>query len=151
MDTTVTSGTTASAVSLFRRLIDEGFNHGDLTVIDEIVAPGFVEHQRGMSGGIEGVKQTISFLRAAHPDLVLTIDDLAISGDTVWARLHCTGTHTGPFFGMEATGKTFTIDVIDICRAGDGKLVEHWGVPDRFGLLEQLGLFAAPSKRPAHE
>ena len=31
------------------------------------------------------------------------------------------------------------IEVIDIGRFEDGKLVEHWGVPDRLGALEQLG------------
>jgi hypothetical protein len=30
------------------------------------------------------------------------------------------------------------IDVVDICRFADGKLFEHWGVPDRFALLHQL-------------
>jgi hypothetical protein len=33
------------------------------------------------------------------------------------------------------------IDVIDIARFVNGQMVEHWGVPDRFALLLQLGLF----------
>lgn len=138
----------ATAESLFRRLIEEGFNRGDLSVVDEIVAPGFIEHQRGLRGGVDGVKQTISFLRGAHSDLVLTIEDTAVSDDRVWARMRCTGTQTGSFFGREATGTPFTIDVIDISRAADGKLVEHWGVPDQFGLMEQLGLIPNPTHQP---
>lgn len=35
-------------------------------------------------------------------------------------------------------------DVIDIGRFENGKLVEHWGVPDRFSLLEQLDLLPKP-------
>jgi len=35
------------------------------------------------------------------------------------------------------------IDVIDIARFEDGKMVEHRGVPDRLGLLLQFGLFHA--------
>lgn len=149
METSTESGaaTSSAAEILFRRLIDEGFNHGKLDVIDEIVAPGFVEHQRGLRGGIAGVKGTISFLRAAHPDLVLAIEDMAVGGDKVWARLRCTGTQTGPLPGAGVTGKPFSIDVMDICRAVDGKLIEHWGVPDQFGLLEQLGLLPSADDR----
>ena len=30
--------------------------------------------------------------------------------------------------------------VIDVCRVVDGRIVEHWGVPDRFAVLAQTGL-----------
>ena len=36
------------------------------------------------------------------------------------------------------------IDVIDIARFEDGKMVEHWGVPDRLGGMMQLGLVPGP-------
>ena len=35
------------------------------------------------------------------------------------------------------------VGVIGIARFEDGKMVEHWGVPDRLGILLQLGLFPA--------
>jgi len=34
--------------------------------------------------------------------------------------------------------------VIDICRFENGKLVEHWGVPDRFAALHQVGALPPP-------
>ena len=37
-------------------------------------------------------------------------------------------------------GKRVTMSVIDVCRFKDGMMVEHWGIPDRFALLHQLGL-----------
>ena len=54
-----------------------------------------------------------------------------------------TGTHTGPGLG-EPTGRTWRITVFDIGRFEDGKLVEHWGVPDRFTQMAQLGLLPRP-------
>jgi predicted ester cyclase len=30
--------------------------------------------------------------------------------------------------------------VVDIARIVDGRIVEHWGVPDRFALLAQTGI-----------
>jgi predicted ester cyclase len=62
-------------------------------------------------------------------------------GDKVWGHFRGRGTNTGSFMGQDPTGKTMEIDVIDIARFKNGKMVEHWGVPDRFALLLQLGLF----------
>ena len=60
-------------------------------------------------------------------------------GDTVWARGKVTGADP-------RSGKPVAIDVIDVCRFADGKLVEHWGVPDRFALLHQIGALPPPHK-----
>lgn len=38
------------------------------------------------------------------------------------------------------------LDVIDIARFENGKMVEHWGVPVRLACLLQLAHF--PPKRP---
>jgi len=72
--------------------------------------------------------------------LTLTIEDIVVDGDKLWARMTCRGTHQGPLMGLPPTGKPFTITVIDVCRFEEGKVVEHWGVPDRFAQMHQLGL-----------
>ena len=66
------------------------------------------------------------------------------SGDKVWGRMTGRGTHKNQFGPLAATGKRFEITVIDIMRFHDGKLVEHWGVPDRLALMEQLGMKPPP-------
>jgi predicted ester cyclase len=43
--------------------------------------------------------------------------------------------------GREPTGKSVIIDVMDIARIENDQIVEHWGIPDRFSLLMQLGFF----------
>jgi predicted ester cyclase len=135
--------------AIYRRLIEEGFNQGNLAVADELVAPHAPEHQRGGGGdGPEGVKRTITFLRSAFSDFTITIDDVVSAGDKVWARQRGGGTNDGHFFGHAPTGKRAFIDVIDVCRFEDGMMVEHWGVPDQLGMLMQLGHVAPPS-RPA--
>ncbi len=131
-------------VAATRRLIGEGFSKGDLTVCDELVSPNCFEHQRGLRPGIEGVKDTIRTLHAWFSDFELTIQDLIANDDTVWIRNRATGVNTGSVFGRPATGRPMEIDVFDVLRFEDGRLVEHWGVPDQLGLLAQLGLFGRP-------
>ena len=52
--------------------------------------------------------------------------------------------------GFPPAGKSFEIDVMDVARFENGKIVEHWGVPDQLGMLMQLGLMqaAAAGRRP---
>jgi predicted ester cyclase len=135
---------TVSNEAVYRRLIEEGFNQGNLAVVDELVSQGSHEHQRGARDGVEGTKDTIKYLRSAFPDFKITIDEVVVSGDKVWARQRGGGTNLGSFAGHPPTGiKAFT-DVIDLVRIEDGKIVEHWGVPDQLGMMLQLGLIPQP-------
>ena len=132
---------------LFRRLIEEGFNRGDLGVAGKVTAPDLAEHQDfgpDHAPGAEGVRTVIASLRRAFPDFHLQIEDLVVSGDTAWARMTATGTHKGSFTGHPPTGRRMRTDVFDVIRVADGRMVEHWGVPDRLGVLRQLGLLAPP-------
>jgi predicted ester cyclase len=44
-------------------------------------------------------------------------------------------------------GKPVEFYVFDVCRFKDGRLIEHWGVPDRFALLHQAGTLPIPDVR----
>jgi predicted ester cyclase len=138
----------ATIEAIYRRLIEEGFNQGNLAVVDELVAPDAREHQRGAHDGIEGTKETIKYLRSAFPDFKITIDEVVVSADKVWARQKGGGTNLGSFAGRPPTGIKAFIDVIDLVRIEDGKIVEHWGVPDQLGMMMQLGHITPPA-RPA--
>ena len=128
--------------AMYRRLIDEAFNQGKLDVIDELVSPDALEHQRGTKPGRQGVKETVTYLRSAFPDFKLTIDSLVADGDRVWAIQRGTGTNLGSFAGKPPSGRQMDITVIDVCRFENGALVEHWGVPDQLGAMLQLGFIA---------
>jgi len=135
-----------------RRLIDEGFSQGRLDVCDELIADEIVEHQDygpAHPPGPAGVRAVVTSLRRAFSDFKLEIEDIVVAGDTVWARNIATGTNDGPYMGHSPTGRSFRIYVFDVLRIVDGLVVEHWGVPDRLGVLLQLGLGASsagPSK-----
>jgi ketosteroid isomerase-like protein len=128
-------------VELFRRVIDRGFNQGDLSVADEICAEGFSEHQYLAPTGLPGpeiLKATIQSARSQVHGLTLTIEDIVADGDKVWARMVARGSDP-------RSGKPIEISVMDVCRFEDGVMVEHWGIPDRFAMLHQLGLLPEPA------
>jgi predicted ester cyclase len=137
---------------IVRRLIEEGFNEGNLETLDELTSPALVEHQDfgpAHAPGAAGVRAVVTSLRRAFTDFHLAIDDLVVDGDTVWLRMTATGVNDGSFMGHPATSRPFRIQVFDVIRLAGGLMVEHWGVPDRLGVLLQLGLAAPPARAAA--
>jgi steroid delta-isomerase-like uncharacterized protein len=128
--------------STARRFFQEVVSQGRLDVIPELVAEDFVEHETmpGAPEGREAVSWFVAAFRSGVPDLRAEVDDLIVEGDKLVARSTWSGTQQGELFGMPATGKRFTMDVIDIVRFDGGKAVEHWGVTDVAGMMQQVGL-----------
>ncbi len=129
---------------IFRRVIEEGFNKGNLQALDECFTPQVIVHQFDMPSTLEGMKGSVSYLRDTYAPFSLTIEDMVADGDMVWARMTGRGTDSKGLMGRPPTGRSFAIAVIDVVRIENGKIVEHWGVPDRFHQLAQLGLLPTP-------
>ncbi len=138
--------TAETNITVFRRVIEEGFNRGNLAALDECYTPSFAEHQFDMPATLAGLKGTIAYLRSTFAPFSLTIEDIAADGDKVWARMIGRGTDSAGLMGRPPSGKTFAITVFDTCRFEHGKIVEHWGVPDRFHQMMQLGMLPQPAE-----
>lgn len=136
-------------LSLVRRYIDQFVNGGDMTSADELLAPGYKRYLSPSAPPltVEQQKQRIAGLRAAFPDLHLTVEDMLAEGDRVAFRGVIRGTHEGAFMGIAPTGKQVTVFAMDVVRIEGGRFAEHWGGPDLFGMLLQLG--AVVSAGPA--
>jgi predicted ester cyclase len=128
----------------------EVFNQGNFGLIDELIAPDFVEHsaQPGVPPTRDGFMQLAIALRSAFPDLHYTVEDAIDAGDKIVHRLAASGTMKGDFLGIPATGTRATWTEIHIGRVADGRLVEHWGLADQLGMLVQLGIVPAPGQVP---
>lgn len=119
-----------------RHVIERGFGQGDLTVAEDFAGATIIEHEYGApaaASGPELLKAMIQEARGEVPDLTMTVEDMVADGDKVWARSVASGVDP-------RTRQTLTFTVIDVCRFDAGRIVEHWGVPDRFALLDQLGV-----------
>jgi predicted ester cyclase len=128
----------------------EVLNGGNFGLLDELLTPDFVDHfpQPGTPATREGLKQTLTGLKTAFPDLRYTIEDAIVCGDQVVHRLSATGTMKSDFMGIPATGKQATWTEIHIGRGVNGRLTEHWGLVDQLGMLVQLGIVPAPTRAP---
>jgi ketosteroid isomerase-like protein len=129
----------------------ETFNAHDIdgfadTLADDAVfsAPG------GISGG--GKKACAEFSGgwlAAFPDARVEVHGLHITGDVAVEEGTSAGTHNGvlrsPAGDVPPTGRSVTVDYIQVLRFRDGKHVSFNLMYDRLLLLEQLGLIPAPA------
>jgi ketosteroid isomerase-like protein len=132
---------------LVRRALEEIYAKGDLEVANELVHPGFVDHEPthpDLPTGPESVKQTVRDLQRAFGELRFEVEDEIAEGDKVVQLVTMSGRHTGPLVGREPTDKAFAVRHIYIWRIADGRIAEHWGSRDDLGLLGQLGLLPKP-------
>ena len=126
-----------------RRLFEEVWNKGHVSVADELFAPSYNHHDSStpdVGRGPESERKRVTVYRHAFPDIRFTIEDLLAEGETVVARWSCRGTHKGELNGLDPTGKQFNMTGVSIARFTNGKMFEgyvHW---DALSLLQQLGV-----------
>ena len=90
------------------------------------------------------MKQMVGMFVTSFPDLKATTSELIAEDDKVVGLMTATGTHTGEFMGIPASGKSFTMSEIHVVRIVEGLAVEHWGVTDDLSTTQQIG--AIPSQ-----
>jgi steroid delta-isomerase-like uncharacterized protein len=132
---------------LIRRYFDELFNQGRVDLVDELLAPDYVNHSPGapdLPTGRAGVAIVVAALRRAFPDLRYTIDELVVADDAVAARTTMTGTHEGDLFGLPPTGRAVRVAQHTIERIRDGRIVAHHRLTDDLAMLRQLGVLPPP-------
>ena len=131
--------------ALIRRFYEEVFNKRNLAALDDFYAPDHVDHSLppGLPVSPEGTKQAIAVMMEGFPDLHITIEDMIAEGDKVVTRFTTHGTQQGGLGGIPPTGKQVAISTIEITRIAGGKIAEDWGLDDRLGMLQQLGLVPA--------
>lgn len=126
---------------------------GNYDVLDEILAPGFVDHDPApdQGPGIDGLKGFFRNMRSAFPDLKAEPVEIVATDDHVAMRYTLSGTHEGRFQGIEPTGKRFEVSALQLGRFENGRCVERWGSTDELGMMKQLGILAEAAGSPAKE
>jgi len=130
------------------RLYREIHNNNEMDRLDEVLGLDFVPHtlMPGMPwNGLESAKQVHLMGKASFPDMKVITEDLIAEGDKVVERWTQTQTHTGaPFMNVPPSNKSIVMTGVSIYRIANGKIVEHWGNMDFFGMMAQMGAIPAP-------
>jgi len=128
-------------IATSQRLLEEAFNGGNLGIIDELTADGFVDHDPMMGDqDREAAKQTIASYREAFPDIHITIEDIFAAGDKVVYRWSGQGTFQNEMMGLQPTGeKGDPVKGITIDRFEGDKVAESWSQWDTLTFMRDIG------------
>jgi serine phosphatase RsbU (regulator of sigma subunit)/ketosteroid isomerase-like protein len=114
--------------ALVRRFL-EAQAKGNLNVIDEVLTPHFVDHDRlpGQAPDREGYKRAIAEYHAAFSNVRFLVEDQVAEGEKVVTRFIVRATHDlGELMGVAPTGTQVTYKAMAIHRIVGGKIVEEW-------------------------
>ncbi|MGW3284332.1 ester cyclase [Streptomyces sp. NPDC001002] len=135
-------------ISVVQGFIDNVLNRGDLTALEQYWTEDMV-WRGGSLGEYHGLANFRKFAEAnaagAFTGMHLEPQRFLTDGDTVVALFTNSGTNTGPFMGMQATGKPAKWNGVGIYRIHDGKIAEATFVEDILAMLLQLGITSLPS------
>jgi predicted SnoaL-like aldol condensation-catalyzing enzyme len=112
-------------------LFAEIMSSHDLSRLDEIKAPNYVNHNAFAEPGLEGSKKVLGAIIAGVPDLKVTAEDVFVSADgsRVVGRYRYDGTHTGNL----------------LWRVENDRFVEHWDELNTLDVFIQIGAVPPPS------
>jgi predicted ester cyclase len=98
------------------------FNTGDVSGVDLIFSPNYIDHQKPPGMEIDGpdeFRQIVTNARQSLRELTVTIEDLIAEEDRVAGRLH--------WQMIDRAGKEINRETLEILRFANGQVVEHWG------------------------
>lgn len=132
---------TAAIEDLERRLIEEMWTGGDLSLVEEYHAEDLEAHW--MPEGAEDRDGIRAFVEAVHEgfdgfameeEFLIVGDDMATVGFTAKGR------HTGRFMDVPPTRNVGEVTGMYAHRFEDGLVVESWSSWDALGMFQQLGV-----------
>lgn len=115
------------------------FGERDFSALGDLMREDYIQHNPLVGQGSKGFKDFFADWFRASPDFKFELKQIASEGDKVWVYGTYSGTQSGDWLGIPATGKSYKFDAVDIFRIEDGKLAEHWDVVDVYSLFRQLG------------
>ena len=127
--------------AIVRRYFTEVLTAGNLELIDTLIAQDYVSHYPAgyeLGGGPEDVRQIVSSVRRAFPDVHFTVEDLIAEGEKIVCRWTFQGVQEEDFMGIPASGRKATVMGIAIYRVINERIAEAWFTWDALGLMRQL-------------
>ncbi len=141
--------TTEQNKQVVQRFVEECWNQGNFQKASEYLTDQVRFHDPAfpnLNSGVQNVRNHIEGCRKGFPDLRVKIDDTIAERNEVVHHWTVTGTHKGPFLGMQPTQRKVTIEGTSIYRLEGSKIAEahaHWNVAS---MMAQLGITTVPQE-----
>lgn len=119
-----------SKKAVFRRLV-EIYAVGDLSALDQLIAPNYIGHASAGDRDLEGFRESIKYFHNlfVYGEDSFEVNDQFVEGEKVATRMTA-------HVKMRATGEPVTLIGINIARIVDGKLVEEWNTWEQLQVPE---------------
>jgi predicted ester cyclase len=118
------------------------WNTGDETLLQEAIAPNFIDHTLppGRPQGPQGPAFASRRFRAAVPDLKVTVKKIIVAGDYVTVHMNFTGHFTGRFGQTQGKGQPVPFIATDLVKVENGRITDNWHIEDNLALLQEMGV-----------
>jgi steroid delta-isomerase-like uncharacterized protein len=133
--------TEADNVKSYNHVWDVVVNEGRTNILDTAYVEDVVlHHTKPETKGKAGAKAYYANFVTGFSDRKFTVVESFAKGEKLVKYWRFTGTHTGVFFGIPATGKKVDVIGCTIAKIVDGKITEEQDFFDNLEFLQQLGL-----------
>lgn len=130
-----------------QQLVSE-VNRGNLDAIRQHIAPVYFTNPPAEDepSASETYYQVALGLKAAMPDLTVTMDTLAADGDYLTGQVTLAGTHSATLWGVPASGNRISVTTPVRIRPANDQVAINWDaqMPVVIGTLRQIGLVNPP-------
>ena len=126
----------------------DAMNNKDWDTIRDALHPDYVytgpdgEEAHGIEAGLAAGWTDHA---AGFPDLRVEVKSLYADGDVVITEFAFSGTHSGPWAGIEPTGKKVGAAVCNLMQFRDGRLYRERDYMDTLSIFAQMGVVDLPS------
>jgi predicted ester cyclase len=113
----------------------------DDATLERTFHPDYVSHTSPPETphGLPTALELREFLGSTFSDVRYRLVKTVVEGDMAAAYTMVSGRYTGDTFGFPGTGKSYEAEQMHLLRfADDGRIVEHWGVRDDAGMMQQI-------------
>ena len=124
----------------------DALSNGDLRTTADLMADDHRFHFPlfgGPANKTEHANGQVKIL-AAIPDFHEEVVEQFGEGDMVFSRLRLRGTRSGELMGVAAAGQKIDIEIFNVMKMRDGRIVEEWDEFDTVSFLVQLGVIEQP-------
>lgn len=127
-------------VKFYDHVWDVVINKGNVNFLDTAYAADIVLHTVPEIKGKDSAKAYYANYVTGFSNREFIVKEIFAKGDRVVKYWQFKGTHTGPFFGIPATGKTVDVIGCTIAKVVNGKITEEQDFFDNYEFLKQIGI-----------